>query len=69
MAFLVDYVALFPLVFVALVLQKTYLISKSAIVPSVVRTERDLVEANSKLGMIAGLVGFVAVIPAALHPG
>ncbi len=66
MAFLVDDVALFPLVFVALVLQKTYLISKSAIVPSVVRTERDLIEANSKLGMIAGFVGFVAVIPAAL---
>jgi MFS family permease len=66
MAFLVDDLALFPLVFVALVLQKTYLISKSAIVPSVVRTERELIEANSKLGMIAGLVGFVAVIPAAL---
>ena len=31
--------ALFPLVFAALVLQKTYLVSKSALVPSVVRTE------------------------------
>jgi len=66
MAFLVDNLALFPLVFAALVLQKTYLISKSAIVPSVVRNERELVEANSKLGMIAGLIGFVAVIPAGL---
>ena len=66
MAFLVDNLALFPLVFAALVLQKTYLICKSAIVPSVVRNERELVEANSKLGMIAGLVGFVAVIPAGL---
>ena len=66
MAFLVDELVLFPLVFVALVLQKTYLISKSAIVPSVVRTENELVEANSKLGMIAGFIGFVAVVPAAL---
>jgi hypothetical protein len=66
MAFLVDELVLFPLVFVALVLQKTYLISKSAIVPSVVRSEDELIEANSKLGMIAGFVGFVAVVPAAL---
>jgi hypothetical protein len=57
---------LFPLVFVALVLQKTYLVSKQALVPSVVRSEADLVEANSKLGVIAGLTGFVAVIPAAI---
>lgn len=66
MAFLVDNLALFPLVFAALVLQKTYVISKSAIVPSVVRNQRELVEANSKLGMIAGLIGFVAVMPAGL---
>lgn len=66
MAVVIDEVALFPLVFVALVLQKTYLISKSALVPSVVRNERDLVEANSKLGLIAGLVGAFAVLPALL---
>jgi hypothetical protein len=61
-----DQLALFPLVFAALVLQKTYTVSKSALVPSVVRTERELVEANSKLGLIAGVSGVVAVIPAAL---
>jgi hypothetical protein len=66
MAMAIDNLALFPLVFAALVLQKTYLVSKQALVPSVVRSERDLVEANSKLGLIAGLTGFVAVIPAAL---
>jgi hypothetical protein len=66
MAMAIDDLALFPLVFAALVLQKTYLVSKQALVPSVVRTERDLVEANSKLGLIAGLTGFVAVIPAAI---
>jgi hypothetical protein len=53
-------------VFGSLVLQKTYAVSKSAIVPSTVRSETELVEANSKLGLIAGLTGVVAVIPAAL---
>ncbi|MBA3604715.1 MAG: hypothetical protein H0W46_01820 [Acidimicrobiia bacterium] len=66
MAIWIDNLALFPLVFAALVLQKSYIVSKSALVPSVVRTEIDLVEANAKLGVIAGLTGFVAVIPAAL---
>lgn len=66
MAFSVDRLVLFPMVFAALVLQKTYTISKSALVPSVVRTERDLVEANSKLGLIAGLIGAIVVMPAAL---
>jgi len=59
-----DTVVLFPLVFMALVLQKTYAVSKSALVPAVVRSERELVEANSKLGLIAGLAGTVAVGPA-----
>jgi Major Facilitator Superfamily len=57
---------LFPLVFVALVLQKAYIVSKQALVPSIVRSDSELVEANSKLGVIAGLTGFVAIIPAAL---
>ena len=61
-----DDTALFGLVFVALVLSKTYQVSKSALVPAVVRTDRELVEANSKLGLIAGLAGVVAVLPAAL---
>ena len=66
MAFAIDSLALFPLVFAALVLQKTYLVSKQALVPSIVGSPDELVEANSKLGVIAGLTGFVAVIPAAL---
>ena len=74
----VDDIALFPLVFVALVMQKTYTVSKSALVPAVVRTDRELVEANSKLGLLAGLAGALAVMPAAAlqytvgcdrHPG
>ncbi len=66
MAMFIDNLALFPLVLVALVLQKAYLVSKQALVPSVVRTEAELVEANSKLGVIAGLTGVVAIVPAAL---
>ncbi len=66
MAISIDNLALFPLVLVALVLQKAYLVSKQALVPSVVRTEAELVEANSKLGVIAGLTGVVAILPAAL---
>jgi Major Facilitator Superfamily len=66
MARYLDALALFPLVFGSLVLQKTYAISKSAIVPSTVRSETELVEANSKLGLIAGLTGVVAVVPAAI---
>jgi len=57
---------LFPLVFVALVLQKTYAVSRAALVPSVVRDDAELVEANSKLGTIAGVVGTLAVVPAGL---
>jgi hypothetical protein len=61
-----DGFGLFPLVFVALVLQKTYFVSKSALVPSVVRDDAELVEANSKLGLIAGVAGAAAIAPAAL---
>ena len=66
MARFVDALALFPLVFASLVLQKTYAVSKSALVPSTVRSEDELVEANSKLGLLSGLTGAVAVVPAGL---
>jgi len=66
MARYLDGLALFPLVFASLVLQKTYTVSKSSLVPSTVRSEAELVEANSKLGLVAGLIGAAAVIPAAI---
>ncbi|MET0909152.1 MAG: MFS transporter [Ilumatobacteraceae bacterium] len=66
MASYIDALALFPLVFASLVLQKTYLVSKSALVPSTVRTHDELVEANSKLGLISGITGAVAVVPAGI---
>lgn len=66
MAQYIDGIALFPLVFGSLVLQKTYVVCKSALVPSTVRSETELVEANSKLGLLSGITGAVAVIPAAI---
>lgn len=66
MAQYIDGIVLFPLVFGSLVLQKTYVVSKSALVPSTVRSETELVEANSKLGLLSGITGAVAVIPAGI---
>jgi hypothetical protein len=59
-----DSLLLYPEAFVFLVLSKTYAVSKSALVPTVVRSDEELVEANSKLGLVAGLVGVAAAIPA-----
>jgi hypothetical protein len=61
-----DGLALFPLAFTTLVLSKAYAVCKSALVPSLVRNDEELVEANSKLGLIAGVVGFAAGVPALL---
>lgn len=61
----VDDLWLYPLVFGALVMQKTYAVSKSALVPAVVRNETELVEANSKLGLMSAIVGAVAIAPLA----
>jgi len=62
----VDDLVLFPLAFAALVLQKTYAVSKSALVPTVVRNEEELVEANSKLGLLSGLMGAAVAVPAVI---
>ena len=62
----IDSLALFPLAFISLVLQKSYAISKSALVPLVVRSEKEFVEANSKLGLIAGISGMIVVPVAAV---
>ncbi|MDO8364630.1 MAG: MFS transporter [Actinomycetota bacterium] len=73
MAFHVDDLLLYPLIFGAMVMSKTYAVSKSALVPSVVRSEEELVEANSKLSLISGVMGALAIGPLAgvgkLSPG
>lgn len=63
MCFHADDLWLYPLVFAVLVAQKTYIVSKSALVPTVVRSETELVEANSKLGLVSAVVGAVVVGP------
>ena len=61
-----DSLLLFPEAFAILVLGKGYQVAKSALVPTTVRTDAELVEANSKLSLISGLSGVVAVIPGLL---
>lgn len=57
---------LFALAFVSLVLSRTYSVSKTALVPSLVENGDELVAANAKLGLLSGLIGFAAAVPAAL---
>ena len=56
---------LFPEAFVVLVLSKAYLITRSALVPATVAHEGELVEANSRLAILAVVAGFVAAVPGA----
>ncbi len=46
---------LFPVAFGLLVLQKGYSVAKSAVVPALVRSEQDLVSANSRLALISAV--------------
>ena len=62
----VDNLLFYPEAFLVLVLQKSYAVARAALVPSTVRNDSELVEANSKLSLISGLMGFVGVAPAAL---
>lgn len=62
----VDGLLLFPEAFAVLVLAKGYGVAKASLVPQLVKDESELVEANSKLSIITGLVGFAAAIPGVL---
>jgi hypothetical protein len=56
----------YPLAFGMLVLGKSYQISKSALVPTTVHNDRELVEANSKLTLLSGLAVVAATVPGAI---
>ena len=58
-----DSLLLFPEAFTMLVLGKGYQVAKSAVVPTTVKTDTELVEANAKLSILTGLAGVVAGIP------
>ena len=61
----VQSLALFPLVFGMLVLSKAHGVAKSALVKATVERDDELVRANSRLAVLAGLAGVVAIGPAA----
>jgi len=58
-----DGLLLFPEAFAVLVLSKTHMVTKSALVPDTVPVEGQLVAANSRLAVLSVLAGFVASIP------
>ena len=58
-----DGLLLFPEAFAVLVLSKTHMVTKSALVPSTVAGERELVAANSRLAVLSVLAGFAASVP------
>jgi hypothetical protein len=57
---------IFPEAFALLVLSKAHMVTKSALVPSTVASEDELVEANSRLAVLSVLAGFVAAVPGIL---
>lgn len=57
---------LFPEAFAVLAMGKAYAVSRSAVVPTVVRNDAELVEANSKLQLLSGLSVPLAGIPAGI---
>jgi hypothetical protein len=59
----VDTAWLFVEAFLVLVLSKAYIVAKAALVPTVVKTDAELVEANSKLSLLGGVVGFAVAVP------
>ncbi|HEY8547446.1 MAG TPA: MFS transporter, partial [Acidimicrobiales bacterium] len=61
-----DSLLLFPEVFAVLVLSKAYSVAKSALVPTLVQSDEELVESNSKLSLLSGVMGFVAAVPGLL---
>jgi hypothetical protein len=61
-----DSLMLFPEAFTVLALGKAYGVARSALVPTVVRTDTELVEANSKLQLLSGLAAPAAGVPAGI---
>ena len=57
---------LFPEAFAVLAMGKAYAVSRSAVVPTVVRSDAELVEANSKLQLLSGIAVPLAAVPAAI---
>ena len=54
---------LFPEAFTILVLSKAYSVARSSLVPTVVPHEDELVRANSRLSIVAGITGTLFLLP------
>ncbi|MFM7616587.1 MAG: MFS transporter [Actinomycetes bacterium] len=65
MARYLDTLALYPLAFSALVLAKGHAVAKSALVPEVVRDDRALVDANSRLALLSTVASVAGGAPGA----
>jgi hypothetical protein len=61
-----DSLLLFPEAFTVLALGKAYGVARSAVVPTVVSNDAELVEANSKMQLLSGLAAPAAAIPAGI---
>ncbi len=59
----IDGLLLFPEAFAVLVLARGYQVARASLVPGLVRDESQLVEANSKLVLVSGVVGLLAAGP------
>lgn len=58
-----DSVLLFPEAFAVLVLGKGYGVARASLVPGLVRSPSELVQANAKLVLISGVAGFLVAVP------
>ena len=58
-----DSLLLFPEAFAVLVLGKAYGVARASLVPGLVRSPSELVQANAKLVLISGVVGAVVAVP------
>jgi MFS family permease len=58
-----DSLLLFPEAFAVLVLGKSYGVARASLVPGLVRSPSELVQANAKLVLVSSVVGFLVAIP------
>jgi MFS family permease len=58
-----DSLLFYPEAFGMLIMQKIYSISKSAVIPSTVHSDEELVQANSKLTTLSSIAVVIAAIP------
>src|SRR5579871_2451272 len=64
MARVVNGLLLFPAAFASLVMSKTYVVAKASLVPTVVKSHDELVQANSRLALGGAISGFLMSLPA-----